>query len=888
MTSAQIRVLLVEDDEDHALLIRECLAQARVNGGTTLDHAPSVPEALVRVAAGPYDVFLIDYYLGADDGLSFLRQVRAKGIDIPAILLTNQGSEEVAVEAMKAGVVDYLQKSKLAPGPLGAAVHYAVEMHRSRGLQMLAEEALRESEARYRRIFDQALTGNYVTTPGGQILACNGAFARILGFDSVEDALAARAYNLYPDAESRQRLLDRLREHGQLDHFETELRRRDGAPIQVLENVIAIRDASGGIVEMQGSILDITERKQTEEALRTKTQELDRYFSASPDLLCIADTQGFFRRLNPEWEKALGWALDELEGRRFLDFVHPDDLESTLEALSQLVAQRDLPRFVNRYRRKDGTYRWLEWRSYPKGDLIYAVARDITERKRDEDTLRKLTRAVEQSPALIMITDATGRIEYVNPKFTEATGFTPEEAIGQTARILKSGKTPLEVYQELWRTLLAGREWSGEILNRTKKGDLRWFSARISPLRGPDDAITHFIAVQQDISEKRSLEQQLRQSQKMEAVGRLAGGVAHDFNNLLGVILGYAELLLRGADPSDATTRRVDQIYKAAERAAGLTRQLLAFSRKQVLEPKVVSLNAIVEDTEKLLRRLMGEDVEMIVSREPRLDLVKADPGQIGQVLINLAVNARDAMPQGGHLVIETANVVLDEAYAQCHAGVSAGPHVLVAVSDTGVGMDPETRSRVFEPFFTTKPQGKGTGLGLSTVYGIVQQSSGHVTVYSELGTGSTFKVYLPRVEQYATPVPATRAREPFPTGTETILLVEDEASLRAIIGETLSDAGYTVIEAGSPQQARALADARVESIDLLVTDVIMPEMNGRELARVLVAGRPRMKVLFMSGYTDDAILQHGVLEPGIAFLGKPFTAEALARKVRDLLGAAA
>ncbi|MGE0454466.1 MAG: PAS domain S-box protein [Vicinamibacteria bacterium] len=1012
MKAHSLRVLLVEDDDDHARLIADQVAEARVNGGTTFDRASSVPEALLKAGAERYDIFLIDYPLGADDGESFLRQVRSKGIDTPAILLTNQESEELAVEAMEQGAADQLRKSQLDAAALGAAIRYAVELHRSRTSQMQAEAALRESEARYRRVFDQALTGNVITTPGGRILACNAAFARILGFDSVEEALGARAYALYPDIESRERLLDRLRASGALDHFEAELRRRDGTPIHVLLNAVAVRDRAGSLVELQGSILDITERKRTQEALQAKTQELDRYFTSSLDLLCIADTQGFFRRLNPEWEALLGWPLAELEGHRFLDFVHPDDLPSTLAAVAQLSSQREVLGFVNRYLCKDGSYRWLEWRSYAEGERIYAVARDITkrlraekelaesnrfnaeiiasvhqvlfacdrdlryvlwnrfaeessgiaakdvigrrvldifpslgdqgveallqralagetvttpdipvevpgggtivwttgtlvprrdaegrtigvigsvhditERKQGEEALRKLTRAVEQSPAAILITDAAGRIEYVNPKFTAATGFAADEAIGQTARMLKSGKTPAGFYAQMWRTILSGREWSGEILNRAKDGQLRWFSTRISPLRGGDGRITHFVAVQEDISERRSLEEQLRQSQKMEAVGQLAGGVAHDFNNLLGVILGYADLLLRGAEPEHPATRRLEQIHQAAERATGLTRQLLAFSRKQVLDPKVVSLNSIVGDTEKMLRRLIGEDVEVRVSLDSGLGLVKADPGQLEQVLMNLAVNARDAMPQGGRLVIETVNVVLDAAHAEGHVGAPTGPCVMLAVSDTGVGMDADTRSRIFEPFFTTKELGKGTGLGLSTVYGIVRQSGGHVTVSSEPGMGSSFKVYLPRVEDEATPSRSAAARGPISAGTETILLVEDEASLRAMIAETLGNAGYTVIEAANPAEALALAEGRPNPADLLLTDVVMPGTNGRDLADAIARAWPGIRFLFMSGYTDEAVVRHGVLDPGIAFIGKPFTADALARKVREALG---
>jgi hypothetical protein len=390
-----------------------------------------------------------------------------------------------------------------------------------------------------------------------------------------------------------------------------------------------------------------------------------------------------------------------------------------------------------------------------------------------------------------------------------------------------------------------------------------------------------------DVTEKRRLEAQLLQSQKMESVGRLAGGVAHDFNNLLGVITGYGDLLQRDIGPGHPAFARVDEIRKAADRAAALTRQLLAFSRKQVLEPKVLDLNAVVSDIEKMLRRLIGEDVQLITVFGEDLGRVKADPGQMAQVIVNMAVNARDAMPEGGKLIIETGNVNLDETYARSRPDARAGPHVMLGISDTGHGMSADTLSHMFEPFFTTKEQGKGTGLGLATVYGIVRQSGGHVMVYSEPGRGTTFKVYLPRFgEEEEDALAAPVAIEPSPPGTETILLVEDEASLRVMIREILESAGYKVLEGPTPEEALAAASAHAGIIHLVLTDVVLPRMSGRQLAEALRSSRPEARVLFISGYTDDAISHHGILEPGVHFLQKPFTTDALVRKVREVLDA--
>jgi len=391
------------------------------------------------------------------------------------------------------------------------------------------------------------------------------------------------------------------------------------------------------------------------------------------------------------------------------------------------------------------------------------------------------------------------------------------------------------------------------------------------------------LAVFIDITGRRQLEEQLRQAQKMEAVGMLAGGVAHDFNNLLTIITGYSQLILNNLGPHDPNRHSVEQIMKAGERAAALTRQLLAFSRRQVLQPKVLDLNKLVTGLGTMLQRLIGEDIDLRLALRPDLGRVSADPGQIEQVLMNLVVNARDAMPKGGTLTIETANRHLDESYAGRHISVKPGTYVMIAVSDSGTGMDQATQARLFEPFFTTKGTGKGTGLGLSTVFGIVKQSGGSVEVYSEPGHGTSVKVYLPRIDQPATTETENAVRA-VPRGTETVLLVEDEEMVRNLVRETLEREGYKVMDAADPLEARRIAEQYPGPIHLLVTDVVMPKVSGRELALQLKRRRPEMHVLYMSGYTDNAIVGSGILQKEVAFLQKPFTPGALTEKVREVL----
>jgi signal transduction histidine kinase/ActR/RegA family two-component response regulator len=389
-----------------------------------------------------------------------------------------------------------------------------------------------------------------------------------------------------------------------------------------------------------------------------------------------------------------------------------------------------------------------------------------------------------------------------------------------------------------------------------------------------------------DITERRQLEEQLRQAQKMEAVGRLAGGVAHDFNNLLTAITGYTDMVREDLDPGDPHRADLDEVRGAADRAAALTRQLLAFSRRQVLQPQVLDLNEVVRGLEKLLRRIIGEDVILDARLTPDLPGVRADPGQIEQVIVNLAVNSRDAMPGGGRLTIETSQVSLDQEYADSHPGVRPGRYVLVAVTDTGQGMDQETQLHAFEPFFTTKTSGKGTGLGLATVYGIVRQSEGHVAAYSEVGVGTTMKVYLPEVEGAAESLAPHVTETPAPSGAETVLLVEDEEGVAKLARKVLERQGYTVLRARDGAEAVALGQAHPGLIDLLVTDVVMPGMGGPEAADLLRRLRPALRILFMSGYADQAVTGHRILDPSVPYLQKPFTPEALARKVRDVLDA--
>lgn len=509
---------------------------------------------------------------------------------------------------------------------------------------------------------------------------------------------------------------------------------------------------------------------------------------------------------------------------------------------------------------------------------------EIAERKRAEERFRML---VETAPTGIIIADAKGRIVDANPHATRMFGYKRDELVGKAVEFLlpQALQAAHEKHRDSYTANPHARPMGlgMDLFARRKDGTQFPVEISLGPLATQGETLVSAAIV--DISARKKMEDQLRLSQRMEAIGRLAGGVAHDFNNLLTVILGSCDTLAGELPPGHPALRKVETVRKAGASAADLTRQLLAFGRKQILQPQLVEPKAIVNGVASMLSRLIGENIKLKVSADPAAGFISADPGQLEQVLLNLAANARDAMPNGGSLSIEVGNAELDETYRKLHPPAVPGPYVMIGVTDTGCGMDRKTQSQIFDPFFTTKEFGKGTGLGLATVYGIVKQSGGYIWVYSELGRGTVFKVYLPRVER---PAPRTALTDPDGVpqrGTETILVAEDSESLREIACEYLESIGYTVIEAGCGTEALQRSSEFQGTIHLLLTDVVMPEMNGRELADQIIQKRPGIKILFTSGYTDDAIVRHGVLEPGVSFVQKPYRPKALARKIREVLG---
>ena len=597
-----------------------------------------------------------------------------------------------------------------------------------------------------------------------------------------------------------------------------------------------------------------------------------------------------------------GCTPEDLVGNKtvtYADLIHPDDRESVWNLVQKAVLESSSYQLVYRIRTAAGEEKWV----WEQGRGVYSEQRellalegfvsDISERKRAEEQFRQAEARyrglVEQLPAIAYIAEfgPDGRWLYVSPQIESLLGFSPEEWMARP-RLWYEQIHPDErehVLNEEAHSRETGEAVAHEYRMLTRNGEVIWFNDRAIVVRDAAGQPQCLHGVMFDISARKRLEEQVLQSQKVEAVGRLAGGVAHDFNNILTTITGYSELMLMKFQRDDPLRKQAEEIQRAADKAASLTRQLLAFSRKQTLQPRVLDLSCVVADLEKMLRRLIGEDVELQTIHDPAVGHVKADPAQIGQVIMNLAVNSRDAMPTGGRLTIGVANARLDTEYARHHEGVLPGEYVMLTVCDTGAGMSREVQAHLFEPFFTTKPQGQGTGLGLATCYGIIKQSGGHISVYSEPGKGTTFKIYLPRVLDAVEPAVPPVTLPELPTGDETVLVAEDEPAVREFAAGMLRDLGYTVLEAGNGEEGRQVMRQHPEGeIDLVFTDVVMPQMGGKQFADWINSERPGTRVLFSSGYTADAIVRHGVLEEGIAFLEKPYTPAALARKVREML----
>jgi two-component system cell cycle sensor histidine kinase/response regulator CckA len=782
------------------------------------------------------------------------------------------------------------------------AIREWVGVHTDVTEQKRANDAVRESEARNTAILGAALDGIVTIDREGRVLEFNPAAEAIFGYRSGDVVGREMAEFVIParlrDAHRRGMAHYWATGDGPILRQRIELTalRADGTEFPVELAITPI--PCGGSTVFTGFIRDITERKRAEAERAELLTRLNLQVERLPLAYLLSGPDFRYTRWNPAAERTFGFSQAEVLGKHPFEVIVPQEARDLVaDIFARLAAGEMDAHGACENATKDGRVITCEWYNTPLFDTdgtfqgVLSLAQDVTERKRSEATLRDreelLRNIIAHIPAGVFWKDRDGRFLGANEQFALDQGFSAsDEVVGKMDFDLTMTRAEADAFRAADLRMMVGGEPLVNVPETQTRSDGRKIHLLVSkvPLRDTTGQVSGVLGVYQDVTEARLLEEQFRQAQKMEAFGQLAGGVAHDFNNLLTIIIGYSEILLESLPENDPFREMIAEIHKAGERSAGLTRQLLAFSRQQVLATRILNLNEVVADTDKMLRRLIGEDIRLTTTLETQPWAVQADPGQVEQLLLNLAVNARDAMPKGGRLTIETKNVELDEAYIGTHKDVRIGRHVLLSVTDTGSGIPPAVVARIFEPFFTTKETGKGTGLGLATVYGIVKQSGGHVAVYSEVGLGTTFKVYLPQAEQ-----PSERSLAPsrilaHPRGTETILLAEDEAAVRALTRSVLTGCGYCVLEAADGEEAVRVAAAHSGPIQLLITDVVMPGTGGRAVAEQLTKKYPSLRVIYVSGYTDDAVIRHGVLRDGVNFIQKPFTAAALARKVRDVL----
>jgi len=761
--------------------------------------------------------------------------------------------------------------------------------------QQLAAAELKASEFKYQTMFDNAPFGVFRSTPAGAFISVNPALAIMLGYSSPAEAIrsvVSIADQHFVEPAERNREQDVARSKGQFVLAERRFRRVDGTAWIGLANTRTVFDASGKPQYYEGFIEDITVRRLAETDLRASEARYRATIDSANDAVLTIDSRGIIVGWNRSAERIFGFSEGEALGRP-ATAIMPSRFRAGHDAGLARVLSSDERRVMGSTvelagQHKDGRefpieLSLAEWET-GDGRFFTGVIRDITRRKRSEADVRLRGAALQAAANPIVITDRTGAVVWANTAFSTESGYQLNEAVGKNPRdLVKSGVHDQPFYKELWDTILAGKVWQGEMTNRRKDGTLYPEEMTITPVKNAEGEVTHFVAVKRNLTEEKGLRAQFLQAQKMESVGRLAAGVAHDFNNLLTVINGTADLAAMGLGDGDPLRADLEEIRKAGDRAAALTRQLLAFSRKQIMTPVVLNLGMVVEDLRSMLSRMIGEDVVLVVASANNVGNVLADPGQMEQVLVNMGVNARDAMPGGGTLTITVEDVELDKAFAATHPTVTAGRHVMLAVSDTGTGMSEEIRAMIFEPFFTTKGVGKGTGLGLSTVYGIVKQTGGSIWVDSDIGKGTTFTIYLPRVEAEVQQYQLRRSSVPV-RGTETILIVEDEDALRDLARRFMELAGYRVLTAAGGVEAVQLLERLDGPVHLMLTDVVMPGISGPELAALVADSHPHMKVLFTSGYTDDAVLIRGILDQMTNFIKKPYEVATLTAKVREVL----
>ncbi len=751
------------------------------------------------------------------------------------------------------------------------------------------DEALKESENRFRSITENAADFIFIKDEARRYIFVNRSMRDLLRLDerevlgkTPEEVFGAEQGRVVSEVDSRSFSGETVNETRSLSIGDKKFF------FNTIQAPLSVKD--GKVVSIMGIVRDVSEIMRAEEKLRESEARYRSVFENAGTATLIIEEDNTISMANPEFEKLSGYPREDVEGKMaWTDFVAPEDRERMMKY--HVERRKKNGRAPNEYEflflDRDGNAKHI----YNKVGMIPGTKKsvashtDVTMRKLAEEERVRLNTAIEQAAETILITDTSGSIQYVNPAFEHVTGYARGDAIGENPRILKSGKHSKAFYEDLWQTLNDGRTWSGHFINRKKDGILYEEEATISPVLDSSGKIINYVAVKRDVTNEVRLEEQFRQAQKMEAVGTLAGGIAHDFNNLLQAIMGYTQMLMMSKERGDPELGKLGEIEKASQRARVLTQQLLAFSRKVESELRPVDLNREVLQVEKLLTRIIPKMIGIELHLEKDLGAIQADPAQIEQIIMNLGVNARDAMPEGGRLIFETGNVILDEGYCKIHLGAVPGEYVLLTISDTGHGMEKETLEHIFEPFYTTKETGKGTGLGLSMVYGIVKSHGGHIMCYSEQGKGTTFKVFFPAIQTESMDERAKREEEKeLPGGRETILLVDDEELLLALGKEMLERFGYTVLTADRGEKALEIYRREREEISLVIMDLVMPGMGGRKCLEQILKMDPSQKIVIASGYSLNGQAKAALESGAEGYMRKPYELREMLSVIRDAL----
>jgi two-component system cell cycle sensor histidine kinase/response regulator CckA len=891
----KLRVLNIEDSEDDSLLLLHHLKRSDYEvKWERVDSVEGIKEALARQE---WDLIISDFQMPGLSGLIALQIIKDSGLDLPFIVISGTIGEEIAIQSMIAGVNDYLMKDNL--GRLVPAIERELQEAANRKARRQAETNLLESTKRLQLALSAAGMGvwewNLKTNEVYWSPECY-EIANLKDFDQTFEGFMHLIH-----AEDVPQLMSSAKEAvDNKKNFVAEFRLvSPQGEIQWLSNFGQTEyDQDGTPLRLIGTVKDITEQKKAEAAIRESEKKFRALVEATTQYVWTADPELKVDEFPKWWSDLTGQAPENLNNWGWLEVLHPEDRDTAKENWKIAVLQKrsfhiDLRIFV-----KMGEYRYFGVRGVPiftpEGNVSRWIGAmyDFTERKRSIEDLRQ---SEQRFRSLI---SATAQIVWTaDPNGVILTAHTPYgELIGETGNNI-SEEWAAQIHPDDKDRVLA--EFSAAVQNKTDyqceyqmlytDNKYHHFIARGMPVFEKDGDVREWVGTLTDITESKlaeaellKKEDQLRQAQKLESIGRLAGGIAHDFNNMLTVINGYSDLVIRSLSPDNPIRPKIEEIRMAGKRSAEITNRLLAFSRRQILKTNVIDLNQVISDTDIILNRLIGEDIQVIENLSPNLGQIKADSGQLSQIIMNLVINSRDAMPQGGSITIKTENVSLDEEFVNQNLGASVGDFILLKISDTGHGMDEETKSHIFEPFFTTKDVGQGTGLGLSTVYGIVNQFDGFLTVSSEPGRGAIFNIYLPILKEPVKNFEKQINSKRVFNGTETILLVEDEELVRKLSRQMLEKAGYKVIEAENGNKALSLIEQIRNKVDLLITDVVMPKMSGRELADHLAEVCPR--VLFTSGYTDDDMIRHGISRVNFNFLQKPYTLDELTGKVREIL----